>query len=177
MQEVKGSNPFESTRIYSPKGLEINLYNFFFQALSIFDMSIIRSLANWNKEKINIFQKKKKCFPKERQIWVCKLGINIGREQNGNLKEFVRPVLILNHFGENFFVLPLTSQLKNNRFRFLLTGNNIGLSKESELMLDQIRTISQKRMIWQIGWCSKDSFGQIKNRMSELILLGPKANK
>jgi len=140
-------------------------------------MSTIKNLIHWNKEKINIFKNNKKCFPKERQIWVCKLGINIGREQNGNLKEFVRPVLILNHFGENFFALPLTSQLKKNQFRFLLTSSNIGLSKESEVILDQIKTISQKRMIWQIGWCDKADFSKIKNRMSELILLGPKANK
>lgn len=139
-------------------------------------MDGFNSLISWNKEKINLFQNNKICFPKERQIWICKLGINIGREQNGSLNNFVRPVLILNHLGENFFILPLTSQIKKSQFRFLLEDKNIGLSKKSDVILDQIRTISQRRMIWQIGWCSKDDFLEIKNKMSKLILLGPKAN-
>ena len=140
-------------------------------------MAKIQNLVEWNEEKIEIFQKDRTCFPKERQIWVCKLGINLGREQNGNMQTFMRPVLILSHLGENFIVLPLTSQIKENPFRYRLESETIGLSQKSEIMLDQIRTVSQKRMVWQLGWCSKNDFAQIKNRMSELILLGPKANK
>ena len=140
-------------------------------------MTELENLHKWNEIKVNLFINRNKCYPKERQIWICKLGINIGREQNGSLEDFMRPVLILNQFGENFLVLPLTSQLKKSEFRFLLSGDNIGLSKSSEVILDQARTVSQKRMTWKIGWCMKEDFSIIKNRMSELILLGPKANK
>ncbi|HBM45364.1 MAG: 2,4-dihydroxyhept-2-ene-1,7-dioic acid aldolase [Parcubacteria group bacterium GW2011_GWF2_38_76] len=56
----------------------------------------------------NVGQEKK--F-REREIWWCSLGENIGFEQDGKNEKFERPVLILRKFNCGmFFGIPLTSQ-------------------------------------------------------------------
>jgi hypothetical protein len=39
----------------------------------------------------------------EREVWHCMLGINIGHEQNGHHASFMRPVLVIQRFGEHLF--------------------------------------------------------------------------
>jgi mRNA interferase MazF len=50
-------------------------------------------------------------FPKgikEREIWICNLGDNVGFEEDGKGNDFTRPVLILKVFNRRFcYVVPL----------------------------------------------------------------------
>lgn len=54
-----------------------------------------KDFDNWNKEKKNINTRKELIFYRQREIWWCALGINIGFEQDGSDIEYRRPVLIL----------------------------------------------------------------------------------
>lgn len=58
-------------------------------------------------------------FPKSGEVWICALGHNIGREQNGGGQSFSRPVLIVHKFNnEMFWVVPLSSKQKRLDFYF-----------------------------------------------------------
>jgi hypothetical protein len=52
-------------------------------------------------------------YPKEREVWICVLGKNLGQEQNGSGDTFTRPCLIVKKFTNKlFWVIPLTSKQK-----------------------------------------------------------------
>jgi mRNA interferase MazF len=52
-------------------------------------------------------------FPKNGEVWMCTLGKNLGREQNGRSQDFSRPVLVIKKFNnEIFWVVPLSTKQK-----------------------------------------------------------------
>ena len=67
----------------------------------------------WNEQKKRISQTSKNLSFKEREVWWCALGLNIGKESYGKGNAFRRPVLILKKLSsETSIVLPITSQKK-----------------------------------------------------------------
>ena len=42
-------------------------------------------------------------FPQLGEIWMCALGKNIGREQNGGGESFSRPMLVIKKFNNEIF--------------------------------------------------------------------------
>ena len=58
-------------------------------------------------------------FPKNGEVWMCTLGKNLGREQNGGPQDFSRPVLVIKKFNnEIFWVVPLSTKQKPLDFYF-----------------------------------------------------------
>lgn len=122
-----------------------------------------KDFDRWNnlKKKID-YSSNKKIF-NEKQVWWCKLGINIGSEQNGSNKDFERPVLIIKKFNKDILIiLPLTSNHKNNAFKYKL-------SSESSVILSQVRLISSKRLLREIYTVQDSKFNIIKNKLINII--------
>jgi len=113
------------------------------------------------KSKINSFNKENVFF-KEREVWYCYLGLNIGFEQNGKGDNFLRPILILRKFNKHLFVgLPLTTKIKTNYFYYKIYYNK----KEQCVILSQIRSIDSKRLKNKTFIISKEDFKEIKKRL------------
>ena len=56
-----------------------------------------------------------------RQIRWCRLGVNVGYEQDGTGKDFSRPVLILKGFSRHVcLVVPLTTSVKKNKYHVFI---------------------------------------------------------
>ncbi len=55
------------------------------------------------KNKINFFNRKNLFF-KEREVWYCYLGLNVGFEQDGKGDSFLRPVLVLRKLKNVLFL-------------------------------------------------------------------------
>jgi len=91
------------------------------------------------------------CKPK--QIWWAYFGENIGEEQYGKGKMFLRPVLIIKRFSQGLcFVVPLTTKKKPNPCHLTISWKKKdGKYKTDYLLFDQARTISTKRLIKVIG--------------------------
>jgi len=114
----------------------------------------------WFLVKIKIIFPKKynQKFPKEWEIWNCYLWQNIWSEQWWWDKMwFSRPVLILKTFwfvNDNILVFPLTKQSKPDYISFILKKEECDFLKfdKSYVLLDQVRTISKKRLIWKTIW-------------------------
>ena len=86
-------------------------------------------------------------FPQEREVWVSTLGWNIGREQNGAVGDFSRPVLVVKKFNNQmFWVVPLSTKQKPYDFYFNFTDPT-GL--KASAILAQLRLISVKRF-WRL---------------------------
>lgn len=135
----------------------------------------IDKFYNWFYKKLvlNYFKKWPK-YIKERQVWLCYLGKNIDWEQDGDLKTFVRPVLVVKSWWINvnhITAIPLTTKEKLDKFSFKLEKEeNTFLDYDSYLMLDKIKTLSRKRFIGYkpIWYVKDDDFIKIKNKLKKL---------
>ncbi len=104
---------------------------------------------------------------KEREVWWCSLGANIGDEQDGKGRSFTRPVLVLRKFNRNVFIgIPLSTKVKDNQFYHRVTFNNI----EQSLVLSQLRLMDAKRFRDKMGDIPSHEIEKIKEKLRKLIL-------
>jgi len=120
----------------------------------------------WNKEKIKIDLKENNRSFHEREVWFIKIGENVGFEQNGKGKQFLRPVIVYKKFSKNVFLgIPLTSTEKESRFYHTFVFKN----KISTAMLSQIRLFDSKRLSYLVGRMSLGDFNKSKEKLIELL--------
>lgn len=107
---------------------------------------------------------------KQQEIWYADLDPIKGREQNG-----VRPVVIVsgNNLNDNSdlkIVCPITSQLKKYTGSLYLQKDNINkLSKDSEVLVFQIRTIDETRLIKKIGTITTSQMDTLLLYLDEIL--------
>lgn len=105
--------------------------------------------------------------PKE--IWDCKIGINIWWESDWKWKH-MRPVLILQKVWTSFLVLPLTKHWKretdiNWKFYHKLDWY---FDMDSFAMLSQLKTIDKKRCIKHMKTISDEDYNTIIDKVKKL---------
>ncbi|MDR0200219.1 MAG: type II toxin-antitoxin system PemK/MazF family toxin [Streptococcaceae bacterium] len=104
-------------------------------------MNQLEDFDPWLKLKKKLhFQSKKRILFKEREVWWCHIGQNIGWEENGKHNPYERPVLILKKYtNELFFGIPLSSQKHVGTFFYQFSEKDCAL-------LNQGRTLSARRL-------------------------------
>jgi mRNA interferase MazF len=128
----------------------------------------MKDFDTWNKNKKEI-EKLDNYLPfyHERQIRWCRLGLNIGYEQDGTNKEFSRPVLIIKGFSRQVcLVVPLTTSTKNNPYHIAI--GNID-NKEAFAIISQIRLIDTRRLDELIETLNKNEYEKIRKAVKELL--------
>jgi mRNA-degrading endonuclease toxin of MazEF toxin-antitoxin module len=131
-------------------------------------MNYSRNFDAWNEEKKSLdAQNLPIRHPKVRYIWYVKLGVNVGFESDGK-KKFKRPVLVLAKIGSLYWVVPLTSKLKENAFHYSLKSVSFDDVKNSVVMLSQARVIDVSRFSHEIGRVEKEEFKKIQKKMKSL---------
>jgi hypothetical protein len=123
---------------------------------SIFDV--------WNRHKKVIDKNKKKIFFEERDIVFVKMGKNVGFEEDGKGKEFLRPVVVYKKFNsEQFIGFALTSKYhKQEKFYYKLKEN-------SYVVLSQIKTYSSRRIKYNRGKISKAQLNEVHEKFQILV--------
>ena len=120
----------------------------------------------WNDLKKNLDAHEKTIFFKEREIWWCSIGLNIGHEENGKSQFFTRPILVIRKFNSRIFVgVPLTTQLKENRYYHRFQFKD----QEQCAMLSQIRVFEANRLRNRIGELSNREFERLRKEICEVI--------
>lgn len=94
-------------------------------------------------------------------------------------EEFQRPVLVLRKFGQHiFWAIPLTSQKKDNKYHIKIkykeyyeniVGELVSEDKEGRIILNQLKTMSSKRLIRKIGVISEEDFNIIREKIRNVI--------
>jgi mRNA-degrading endonuclease toxin of MazEF toxin-antitoxin module len=126
-----------------------------------------KDFESWNRLKTKLDETKKDRFFKEREIWWCHLGLNIGHEENGKNSHFSRPILVIKKFNKRLFLaVPLTTQVKENKYYHRFTFKE----KDQCAMISQIRVLEVKRLGSRIGELPKSEFGEIRRGISGLLL-------
>ena len=104
---------------------------------------------------------------KEREIWWCSVGVNIGNEEDGHNERYNRPVLIIRKFNRySFWGVPLTSRVKESRFYYPLEIKG----KKACAMLSQLKLYDCRRLHGKmIGKLPDKPFAAIKTALVQLL--------
>ncbi|MDA0686184.1 MAG: type II toxin-antitoxin system PemK/MazF family toxin [Bacteroidetes bacterium] len=91
----------------------------------------------------------------------------------------VRPVLIvqtdlLNGLLESTLVCPISTQIigEDNPLRYFLKKGIAGLEKDSEIMIDQVRAIDNRRLKTHLGTLDECHRASIKQKLADVFDLG-----
>ena len=126
---------------------------------------------DWNERSKQLDSLELVGFFREREIWWCALGINIGSEQNGTSATFERSVLVIRKIRKDLLlVIPFTTKIAEHPHRMYSESTGT----PSQLLLDQIRTVSSKRLVRKIGLLELSLFRQVIIEIVKLLLDGTK---
>lgn len=107
---------------------------------------------------------------KQTDIYEAYLDPILGSEQGGRRPIVIISGNVINSLAANILVCPLTSSLKHYMGNPILKPNaNNGLSKTSEVMVFQIRSLSKERLKKKIGRISRQDLEQIKETLNKLL--------
>ena len=125
-----------------------------------------KNFRRWHFLKEQLNKREKVIYFREREIWWCSLGLNVGFEEDGKNYRFERPVLILKKFSKDLFLaLPTTTKNKENKYYYKFKNGN----RECSVILSQMRATSSKRLLRRIRKISPDDFENIKDLIKEFL--------
>ena len=102
-----------------------------------------------------------------REIWWCRLGVNVGTEQDGGDRLFIRPVVILRAFGpDTLMVVPLTT---SERLHPLRIPVGVIQGEKASALLSQLRVVDTRRLIEKVGFLDKEIFAQLRKAVRKLF--------
>lgn len=132
-------------------------------------IEIQETFSNWILQKFNLHRQENNRPPffKERDIWWCQFGQNIGNEENGKGSNFMRPVIVVRKYNQNIaLVLPTSTKIKDNQYYYKINYKNTGYS----VLLSQSRTIDTKRLKNKIADLPTNDFKKLQTAFVENIL-------
>lgn len=111
---------------------------------------------------------------KRGDIYYADLSPVVGSEQGG-----MRPVLIVqndvgNRYSPTVIAAAITSRMGKTRLptHIDIYADRVGLSKDSVILLEQIRTIDKKRLGEKMGHLDDDIMGEVNNAITISFGLG-----
>lgn len=106
---------------------------------------------------------------KEREVWVCNIGENVGFEEDGKGRDYTRPVLVLRVFNKRFcHIVPLSTTTKRGKYYFPFESNT---GKTSVALLSQTRSVDSARLRDKIGIIAESDFVLLKLRLRNILAL------
>ena len=127
---------------------------------------MIKDFMSWFLLKPKLHNRNANFFFKEREVWWCSLGMNVGDEEDGKNKFFDRPILIVKKFNDNlFFAVPMTTKNKANRYYQTVQFQE----KIVSIMLSHLRVIDKKRLQNKAGVLNKNDFEKVKENLKKLL--------
>ena len=119
-----------------------------------------KDFDKWNENKKIINEIGENKFYHPRDVWWCNLGVNVGFEQDGTGKEYLRPIVVMKGFSKSVcFVVPLTTSTKKNPYHIKL-GKIDG--KEAFAIFSQLRLVDTKRFVKKVDVVNEAIFEEIK---------------
>ncbi|OJW84167.1 MAG: hypothetical protein BGO69_11895 [Bacteroidetes bacterium 46-16] len=128
----------------------------------------IKDFDNWNIVKKRIQGEEREVNIRKGEIRWVSFGVNVGSEIDGKGISFTRPALILHVIGAHLaLVVPMSTKLKN------VTGyvSFEWKGKITALCLQQMRVVSQKRVLDRIGKISERKLAIYKRQVASFYAL------
>jgi mRNA interferase MazF len=132
----------------------------------------MKQFDRWNEVKKRTDKVQMHFRVKPREIFWLKIGQNIGHEEFGKGKEFVRPVIVIRQLTSDLFIgVPTTTSKKedNDYFHNINYLNHKKDKVHSVAMLLQFKTYSKKRLLSKMGTVNKNEFDEIVEKLKGII--------
>ena len=132
----------------------------------------MKQFDKWNEVKKRTDEIERNLKLKPRDIFWLKIGQNIGHEEFGKGKEFLRPVIVIRQLTSDLFVGVPTTTTKKDSNDYFHNINYINHKKEavqSVAMLLQFKTYSKKRLLSKMGTVNKNEFHVIVEKLKGII--------
>jgi mRNA interferase MazF len=110
--------------------------------------------------------------PDRGEVWFVDLDPSVGHEQA--MKRWAVAVSddVFNHGpAELVTIVPITTTLRALRMRVRLDPPEGGLTHRSDIIVEQVRTISRRRLIRTSGRVSSKTMAEIEDRLRLLLVL------
>jgi mRNA interferase MazF len=108
---------------------------------------------------------------KQFEIWIADLNPRMGTEAGK-----IRPVIIvqtdlLNKEHPSTIVCPITTNVKleSEILRVHLKKSKFGLKENCDIMIDQVRTIDNKRLVKKIGVVDRDTADKVSENLKIVL--------
>ncbi|MDO8566662.1 MAG: type II toxin-antitoxin system PemK/MazF family toxin [bacterium] len=126
-----------------------------------------KDFDGWNEQKKEIDARKDILLYHERDIRWCRLGTNVGFEQDGTGAGRARPVLVLKAFNRHVcLVVPLTTSTKQNPYYVSIGPVN---GHPASVIISQLRLIDTKRLTVKITRLNKVKFDGIRKTIKAML--------
>ena len=127
----------------------------------------MKDFTLWNQVKAELEERNIPVDFREREIWFCSLGLNLGHEQDGKHERSLRPVIVVKKFNNDiFWGVPLSHVQKTGLYYHPIVWDN----NNSSAIISQLRLLDQKRLFRKIGIVSREEFMDIKIKAIKLLL-------
>lgn len=121
----------------------------------------------WNEEKKQIDARQDVLLYHERDVRWCRLGTNVGFEQDGTGSDYSRPALVLKAFSRSVcLVVPLTTSTKKNPYHASL--GMIG-GRAAFAIISQLRLVDTKRLDTRMHVLDKAVFETIRKAVKDML--------
>ena len=126
-----------------------------------------KDFEGWHRHKKHIDAQENPPTFKEREIWWCSVGVNVGYEIDGKNEFFNRPVLVFRKFSKRlFWGIPLSSKIKSNPHYYNFKLNN----KDQSANLTHLRLYDSKRLTHHMGKLPTRQFKHIQEEIIKKVL-------
>ena len=103
---------------------------------------------------------------KQREVWWCSVGANVGHETDGKGIKYSRPVLVVRKFNKHIFLgVPLTTQIKQKPYYFQIHFQG----RDQCVVLSQLRLWDSKRLTSRMGSLPKKQFEELRVAIRAMI--------
>ncbi len=100
---------------------------------------------------------------KEREIWWCSFGVNVGSEVCGKNDYFRRPVLVIKKLSQKSFIgVPLSTRENVGSWYISITHSD---GKRNTANLAQIRHFDYRRLDKRIGTLDSRDFKRVQEQL------------
>lgn len=124
-----------------------------------------KDFDSWNEIKKKTDQGKRAPI-KPGEVYWCRVGLNVGVEQDGSEPGYLRPVLIIKKFSHEIaLVAPLTSRGKSGDWYYPL----FHFGSSSYAILNQARPLDTKRLLGSMGQISEKDLRNVIAAYCELV--------
>jgi mRNA interferase MazF len=128
----------------------------------------MKNFNDWNQQKQKVHEDEQRLYFYEQEIWFCKMGVNIGFEQDGKGEDFRRPIVVIKKFNKEVFLgVPLTAQIKKGKYYFPMLKFN---KKDNFAIISQLRLVDSKRLIRRLHKMKINEFLELKKAIVNLII-------
>lgn len=136
----------------------------------------VKDFKGWFSVKTRIHGEEKIPTFREREIWWCSTGANVGVEQDGKNILYERPMLIIHKFNRRlFWGVPITTKIKDFPFYHPVyyKGVSDDVSRERRAVLSQMRAYDSARLSRPMGKLSHQQFNEIITLLAAILRKSP----